>query len=106
MVSGAGTMKFELALLGRPMILLAVVDDQLPIGPPFAATGAARFLGDGREVDPSEVVSAVAALMADGPARTAMGERGRTIVDGRGAERIAAAVLQLGEPATRSATLT
>jgi hypothetical protein len=104
-VSGAGTMKFELALLGRPMILLAVVDDQLPIGPPFAATGAALFLGDGRDVDLSAVAAAVAALMADDPARTAMGERGRRIVDGRGAERIAAAVLQLGEPAIRSATL-
>ena len=46
-VSGAGTMKFELALLGRPTILLAVVDDQLAVGPPFAATGAAAYLGDG-----------------------------------------------------------
>lgn len=94
-VGGAGTMKFELALLGRPMILLAVADDQLPVGPPFAATGAARFLGDGRTIDPGVVADAVAELMADEPARQAMGSRGRSMVDGRGADRIAAAVLEL-----------
>lgn len=104
-VGGAGTMKFELALLGRPMVLLAVVDDQLPVGPPFAATGAARYLGDGRTIDPADVATAVAALMADAAARSAMAARGRAIVDGRGAERIAAAVLELGEPRPDSATL-
>ena len=104
-VGGAGTMKFELALLGRPMLLLAVVDDQLPVGPPFAATGAARYLGDGRETDPAEVAAAVAALMADDPARAAMAARGRAIVDGHGAERIAAAVLRLGDVDPHSATL-
>jgi hypothetical protein len=104
-VGGAGTMKFELALLGRPMVLLAVVDDQLPVGPPFAATGAARYLGDGRTIDPGEVATTVAALMADDPARAAMADRGRAIVDGRGAERIAAAVLALGEPRPDSDTL-
>jgi UDP-2,4-diacetamido-2,4,6-trideoxy-beta-L-altropyranose hydrolase len=94
-VSGAGTMKFELALLGRPMILLAVVDDQLPVGPPFAGTGAAEYLGDGRTIDPGTVVAAVTRLMADQPARVTMAARGRAVVDGRGAERVAAAVLEL-----------
>lgn len=104
-VGGAGTMKFELALLGRPMVLLAVVDDQLPVGPPFAAAGAARYLGDGRTIDPAEVATAVASLMADAPARAAMTERARALVDGRGADRIAAAMLQLGELRPDSATL-
>jgi UDP-2,4-diacetamido-2,4,6-trideoxy-beta-L-altropyranose hydrolase len=94
-VSGAGTMKFELALLGRPMILLAVVDDQLPVGPPFAGTGAAEYLGDGRTIDPAAVVAAVTGLMADQPARASMAARGRAIVDGRGADRVAAALLEL-----------
>lgn len=102
-VSGAGTMKFELALLGRPMILLAVVDDQLPVGPPFAGTGAAEFVGDGRTIDPAAIVTAVTRLMADGPARTSMAARGRDVVDGRGAERIAAAVLELASSASGAA---
>jgi UDP-2,4-diacetamido-2,4,6-trideoxy-beta-L-altropyranose hydrolase len=94
-VGGGGTMKFELALLGRPMILLAVAPDQLPIGPSFAATGAAHYLGDGRTIDPARVGEAVAALMADEPARLEMASRGRAIVDGRGADRIAAAIVEL-----------
>jgi spore coat polysaccharide biosynthesis predicted glycosyltransferase SpsG len=98
-VSGAGTMKFELALLGRSMVLLAVVDDQLAVGPPFAAMGAAEYLGDGRTMDPEAVVAAVTRLMADEPARTSMASRGHAVVDGRGAERIAAAVLELASRA-------
>ena len=94
-VAGAGTLKFELALLGRPAILLAVADDQLPVGPSFAATGAAQYLGDGRTIDPATVSEAVATLVADEPGRAAMASRGREVVDGRGAERIAAAVLEL-----------
>ncbi|HEV2005473.1 MAG TPA: hypothetical protein VGQ85_02565, partial [Candidatus Limnocylindrales bacterium] len=84
-VCGAGTMKFELGLLGRPMIMLAVADDQRPVGPAFAATGAARYLGDGRTIDPATVAAEVATLVADGPARAAMASRGPTVVDGRGA---------------------
>jgi UDP-2,4-diacetamido-2,4,6-trideoxy-beta-L-altropyranose hydrolase len=94
-IGGAGTMKFELALLGRPMILLAVAPDQLPIGPAFAAAGAARYLGDGRTIEPAAVGAAVAELMTDETARLAMAGRGRALVDGRGADRIAAAVLEL-----------
>jgi spore coat polysaccharide biosynthesis predicted glycosyltransferase SpsG len=103
-VSGAGTMKFELGLLGRPMILLAVADDQRPVGPAFAATGAARYLGDGRTIDPATVAAEVATLVADGPARAAMASRGPTVVDGRGADRIADAVLRLASrPGRRAA---
>jgi spore coat polysaccharide biosynthesis predicted glycosyltransferase SpsG len=94
-VSGAGTMKFELAVLGRPAILLGVVDDQLPVGPPFAATGAARWVGDGRSVPPDEVGAAVVGLIAEPGARAAMAARGPEVVDGRGAERIAAEILEL-----------
>jgi hypothetical protein len=94
-VAGAGSMKFELALLGRPGLLVAVVDDQLAVGPPFAATDAARYLGDGRTIDPAAVGAAVAELLADEAALRAMARRGPTVVDGRGAERVAAAILEL-----------
>ena len=94
-VTGAGTMKFELAVLGRPAILVAAAEDQLPIGAPYAATGAARYLGDGRKLDPARIGEAVAALMADERARIAMTSRGRALVDGQGAGRIASAVVEL-----------
>lgn len=99
---GAGTMKFEAACLGRPMLLLAAADDQRPVGPPFAATGAARYLGDGRTIDPDVVAEAVRRLLADRPSLAALGSTAASLVDGAGAERIAAAVVRLGQPAASS----
>jgi spore coat polysaccharide biosynthesis predicted glycosyltransferase SpsG len=93
---GAGTMKFEAACLARPMVLVAVADDQLAVGTAFAATGAARFLGDGRTLRPNAVAGAVAALLADAGLRTRLGTTAARLVDGYGADRIAAAVERLG----------
>jgi len=92
---GAGTMKFEVACLGRPSLMVAVADDQLIVGPAFAATGAAGYLGDGRLIHPDVVRAAVASLASDPPRRVSMGRVAREIVDGRGATRIASAVLDL-----------
>jgi spore coat polysaccharide biosynthesis predicted glycosyltransferase SpsG len=94
-VLGAGTMKFEAAFLGRPAILVAVADDQLPVGPAFAETGAAVYLGDGRTVEPARVNAALETLLADPARRAAMGRRAAGLIDGRGADRIAAALVDL-----------
>ena len=94
-VLGAGTMKFEAAHLGVPAVLVAAADDQLAVGPPFAATGAAWYIGDGRVLDDAEVAHEVFVLVADAPRRERMRASGRAVVDGRGAERIAREVLAL-----------
>ena len=101
-VLGAGTMKFEAACLARPMVLFAVADDQLLVGPVFAATGAARFLGDGRTVDPTTVAEVIAALLADPTALAEMGATAARVVNGEGADRIAIAVARMAQPAGRS----
>jgi spore coat polysaccharide biosynthesis predicted glycosyltransferase SpsG len=92
-VLGAGTMKFEAAALGTPTLLLAVADDQLPVGPPFAVTGAAAWAGDGRAVEPALVVELLAGLALDPGRRAAMARRGPEIVPGDGARRIVAATM-------------
>jgi UDP-N-acetylglucosamine:LPS N-acetylglucosamine transferase len=99
---GAGTMKFEAACLGRPMVLVAVADDQLPVGPSFAATGAARYLGDGRTIDPDAVARAVTELLADLSAMRSLAATAANIVDGMGGDRVAAAIDALGQPAGSS----
>jgi spore coat polysaccharide biosynthesis predicted glycosyltransferase SpsG len=99
---GAGTMKFEVACLGRPMLVVAAADDQLRVGPAFAATGAARYLGDGRTIDTEAVVGGVNDLLADPRAREQLGRRAAAVVDGLGADRIAAAVARLGQPGASS----
>jgi UDP-2,4-diacetamido-2,4,6-trideoxy-beta-L-altropyranose hydrolase len=99
---GAGTMKFEAACLGRPMAIVAVADDQLPVGPAFAATGAARYLGDGRTVEPDAVIRVVTELLADHRAMRALAETAASVIDGRGADRVANAVTGMAQPAGSS----
>lgn len=100
-VLGAGTMKFEAACLGRPAILVAAADDQLRVGPPFAATGAAIYLGDGRTIPPTSVRAALEALLGDPAHRDAMGRRAAELIDGGGADRIAQALVDLADGADR-----
>ena len=94
-VLGAGTMKFEAAFLGRPAVLLAAADDQLAVGPAFAASEAAAYLGDGRTIAPADVAASIAALIGDPAKRRAMGRRAREVVDGGGGARLASAILSL-----------
>ncbi len=98
-VLGGGTMKFEAACLGRPMVLAAAADDQIPVGEEFGRTGAAVWLGDGRSIDRALIRSAVSKLLEDATARASVATRAKALVDGRGAERIAAAIVELSRSA-------
>jgi spore coat polysaccharide biosynthesis predicted glycosyltransferase SpsG len=102
LVFGAGTMKFEAACLGRPMVLVAAADDQGPVGPAFAATGAARYLGDGRTIDPEVVAAAVSDLLDDAGSRQELADTARRVIDGDGAARIADAVAAVAQAAGAS----
>jgi spore coat polysaccharide biosynthesis predicted glycosyltransferase SpsG len=95
LVLAAGMMKYEAACLGRAAILVAAADDQLTVGPSFAATGAAIYLGDGRTIAPERVRDAIDALAGDPDRRAAIGARAAEVVDGRGAERLAEAIMGL-----------
>jgi spore coat polysaccharide biosynthesis predicted glycosyltransferase SpsG len=86
-------MKFEVACLGVPAILLAAADDQLEVAPLYAATGVARYLGDGRTTDPEIVRAAVARLLDDHQLRSRMAVTARDLIDGLGAARIAEWIL-------------
>jgi spore coat polysaccharide biosynthesis predicted glycosyltransferase SpsG len=96
---GAGTMKFELAVLGVPTLTVAVADDQLRVGPAFAATGASQYLGDGRTLEPLRVADAAVALLDDAPRLEAMRSAARAAVDGCGAQRLAEVILNIGRAA-------
>jgi len=95
-IIGAGTMKLEAAALGVPAVLVAVADDQLAVGPPFAATGAAAWAGDGRTIDPVVLAEVVAALIRDAARRSEMARRGPEVVPGDGARLIVIATLDPG----------
>jgi UDP-2,4-diacetamido-2,4,6-trideoxy-beta-L-altropyranose hydrolase len=92
-ISAAGSTCWELACIGVPAIVVAVADNQRDIATGVEEAGIGKNLGWWESVTPAAIAAAVGALVDDAPARREMGRRGRALVDGRGAERVVAALL-------------
>ncbi len=88
-VSTAGSSAWELCRTGVAPVLVAVADDQEPVGTALARVGAARYLGRLESVDPAVVATAALELLRDVPARDRMRAAGAALVDGLGAARVA-----------------
>lgn len=89
-VSAGGVTAYELAATATPAVALCLADNQRPNLEGLAAEGAIVVAGDAE--DPrvaSRLEMAVAALAADAERRTQLARRARTLVDGRGAARVA-----------------
>lgn len=98
-VAAAGGTAWELACMGLPSILVAVAENQRPVARGMAAAGAALDLGEWDDGTPAALVEALATLCRDPAARRAMSERGRELIDGRGALRVASLMRALDAPA-------
>jgi len=94
-VGAAGVSSWERCTLGLPAVTLIVADNQRPNAVALAQAGAARVLGAAEAVDEAEIAAAVAELIADASARSAMSRAAAGLCDGRGAERVAQALLDL-----------
>jgi spore coat polysaccharide biosynthesis predicted glycosyltransferase SpsG/RimJ/RimL family protein N-acetyltransferase len=92
-VSAAGTTAWELACIGVPSLLVAVVENQRSGYEAALSERIARGLGALEEVraDPSAATAAVESAVADLRAARSWTPIGREKVDGHGAERIVAA---------------
>ena len=95
-VSAAGSSAYELACVGTPSMLVAVADNQEPIGRRLADAGAAVYLGNLVDVDPTAAASATLDLAASGERRCELATRAASLVDGRGADRVVARLLEEG----------
>ncbi|GAB4364327.1 MAG: UDP-2,4-diacetamido-2,4,6-trideoxy-beta-L-altropyranose hydrolase [Deltaproteobacteria bacterium] len=94
-VAAGGQTTFELAATGTPSVVVAVADNQVPQSRAWDSEGALWYASPVWEQGLGERVSAMVRSLADDPAaRARMSERGRALVDGRGATRVAAAVLE------------
>ncbi len=85
-----GVTAYELAALGVPALYLGVDQPHLEAARGFQDLGAGVVLGLGRAPDEETIARSVLDLMRQSDRRAAMREAGRTTIDGRGAERIAA----------------
>ncbi len=91
-VAAAGTTSWEMCFLGLPALLLVVADNQQGVADKLGEQGIMMKLGRASEVAKAAIVGQLRSL-ADSPIRRReMSERGRALVDGRGAERVIAAL--------------
>ncbi|MGE0483645.1 MAG: UDP-2,4-diacetamido-2,4,6-trideoxy-beta-L-altropyranose hydrolase [Gammaproteobacteria bacterium] len=92
-LSAAGVSCLELCCLGVPMLLAVVADNQQANAEGLVAAGAARSLGGWQDISSAGIAAAVTSLLADADARRLMADSGLNLVDGRGAARVAMAMM-------------
>lgn len=91
-ISASGSTVLELASRGTPMLLGALIPEELPPARRLAELGAAQALGAFADLGAGALAAAILDLARDPARRDAMTSAGRGLVDGRGADRILAAV--------------
>ncbi len=87
-----GVSAYELAACGVPAVHLCLTDDHARSSSAFEKAGIALTAGVFGRAQPEHLADAVSRLMGNAGRRTAMGERARQLVDGRGAQRAAALI--------------
>ncbi len=90
-----GMIVYECLALGTPLVFFPQLQDLLPEAEWFAARGVGLSLGYAGGFDAAAIRAAVTNLLANAAARQAMSRRQRTLLDGRGASRAAAAIEEL-----------
>lgn len=102
-VSAAGSTVLEMAALGVPMIIGAQNESEVGPAAALARREAAVDIGPLAHLDPAALEQTVAALALDPERRRRLAENARTLVDGLGADRVAAAIAGLLSPQRDSA---
>jgi UDP-2,4-diacetamido-2,4,6-trideoxy-beta-L-altropyranose hydrolase len=93
-VCGGGQTLYELAACGTPGVAIELADNQSASLAAVAATGATRVAGVWGRHDVADVVAqTVRELVQSRDLREAMSRAGQRLIDGRGARRVAAALL-------------
>lgn len=94
-VSAAGSTILEMAAIGVPMVIGAQNESEAGPASALARHGAAIDIGPLESVDPEILADTVAGLARDRDRRCQLSAQGRALVDGRGADRVAAAIAAL-----------
>ncbi len=95
-ICGAGTTSYELALLGRPFIPVALVENQARVAAAWAERGVGRGLTVWQDRWLSALGEDVERLATDHAARARVARAVSRIVDGRGVERVLGAIRRAG----------
>ena len=89
-ITGDGLTKYEAAVTGTPSIVLSRYDSEIALNQAFASVGSALYMGDGSLVDVEDLAETIQQVLENATLRASMSERGKSLVDGLGADRIIA----------------
>lgn len=92
-VVAAGSTVWELAFMGVPALVTPVADNQLGVAEGAARAGFAASMGHEQTLDAERIARAVDDLCRSQDARRTMSAAGRATIDGAGADRVVAALL-------------
>jgi len=92
-VASFGVSAYELAACGVPAVHLCLTRDHARSSSAFQHAQIAQSLGVFADLRPQQVSEALGGLLGDTSRRTEMAARARTLIDGRGAKRVAALVV-------------
>jgi UDP-2,4-diacetamido-2,4,6-trideoxy-beta-L-altropyranose hydrolase len=95
-VAGAGTTSLEMCFLGLPALLIVLAENQRAAAEELDRRGAAMQVAGGAKATPTALAECLASLLASSQKRKAMSETGRKLVDGLGAQRVAAKLNDAG----------
>jgi UDP-2,4-diacetamido-2,4,6-trideoxy-beta-L-altropyranose hydrolase len=104
-IGACGSSSFERCCLGLPSLVVVAADNQRQYEAALVAAGAVESLGDGNALRPERVAVALRKLVADDGQRLTMSSKAAALCDGRGALRVALALLA-PEPARDAADVT
>ena len=91
-ISAAGTAAWEMAFMGLPVLLVVLAENQQPIANALVDAGAALSLGPANALDAQDISHKLRGLTSSLEALEKMSACGRALIDGRGAERVVAAM--------------
>jgi UDP-2,4-diacetamido-2,4,6-trideoxy-beta-L-altropyranose hydrolase len=92
-IGAFGASTWERCCLGVPSLAITIADNQRPIAQAVASAGLAVLYGDVANLETSRLAEQLSALAEDRPRRAVLKTVCSAIVDGRGAQRVIAAMI-------------
>lgn len=92
-ISSGGSTTWELCCLGVPALQIILAENQMNVITELDDRGVTTNLGWHEDVTGQMIHQKVADLIAEGDRRQAMSRKGKSLVDGRGAQRVVSEVL-------------
>ena len=94
-LAAGGMTVWECCYLGLPTLVVRMADNQIGSCEILRRTGAARVLGDGRDLDAAQLHEAVGAAIADADWRLSASRIGQALIDGKGIESVSGELIKL-----------